>query len=171
MRQYHWNEKGISLGLFIISVAIAGVGVAFVSIAHQMSSAAHHAAAWKKIPAEVTEARLITEKGETRPFIEYVYENSGTRYTGSRLFLSEGPYDKLEPLEDGIRVTYKNEYEKPVTEEYRKGADIEIYNNPHIPQESVVNPIVIKQLRGFMFLGICAVLVAMFLGARSFMYE
>jgi len=165
------GEKGLSLGLFIVAIALGGVGIAFISIAQQTGSLAQYSRTWTKTSGEITEARVETREGKNHPVVEYTYTAGEKQHKGTRLFLTEGPYANVEKAEDGIRVTHLNEHEKPVTTEYRKGADVPVFYNPHLTSESAVNTIALKGMGGFILIGIGALAAAIFFGFRSFMYD
>lgn len=165
------NQKGIAAGLLIISIALAGIGLAFVGAAQHTASLPKFATQWTETKAVVTEAGLAGEEKHREPFVKYTYEVEGKSFEGERIFFSEGPFESLSETENGIRLVAAVPDKETLTLEYGKGDTVTVYYNPRQPREAVLNPYVLKEMKTFFFVGIAAVVAAMVLGVTSLLYE
>jgi hypothetical protein len=93
-------------------------------------------------------------------------------FSGTRIFFSDGPYQKVAPLENGVLI----EALPPQGTEIkvlslRTGESVDVFYNPHNPREAVLVRYPLGEMKMFMLLGILALVFGLFLIAKSLFYE
>ncbi|HTL46557.1 MAG TPA: DUF3592 domain-containing protein [Verrucomicrobiae bacterium] len=164
------NQKGIAISLFIIGLALASVGICFLNIGNQAAGITDFVKTWTEAPGTLITA-AVEKKGEAAlPHVEYRYTASGKEYTGHKVFLSGGPYDRVLETPQGLEIDYTEQNGDSHSVTYAPNTSVPVYYNPRVPAESVLNRAVPGPRKRFTLLGVLGILLGMFFIVRSLAY-
>ncbi len=166
------TSKGIAIGLFVVAISLAALGLSFVSIANHAVTVQNYSERWLKGLAKIDSVKIETKKEKKYPRIQYSFSVNDQSFSGTRIFFSDGPYQKVAPLENGVLI----EALPPQGTEIkvlslRTGESIDVFYNPHNPREAVLVRYPLGEMKMFMLLGILALVFGLFLIAKSLFYE
>lgn len=162
------NQKGISLGLFVVAVSLAAVGLAFINIANHSVSLQGYSEKWTKTLAQIESVKIEVKESKKYPKIQYRFSVDGQSFLGTRIFFSEGPYEKVEEINKGVIIeTFPPQGTEKQLTSLIAGEQIEIFYNPHNPKESVIVRHALGEMKMFMLLGMFALISGLFLVAKS----
>lgn len=167
MRQSLRNQYGLAIGIFIIGIALAAVGVCFLNIGNQASGLADFVRSWPEVPGTITSAALDASGREPRPAVRYTYRVEDQDYEGTRVFLSDGPYHNLTSIASGIEITYVRGNAETMRTLYQNGQSVMVAYNPKAPKESTLNRIVLGTRKRFVVMGVLGVIAGMIFVVRS----
>lgn len=172
MKSWKLNQKGVAAGLLILAILIAGCGLVLINVANHVTGLKSFSETWPSTPGVLKSIETASVNNKIHPKAVYIYSVDGKEYEGTRIYLTDGPYESVEAKDGGIEISvYPPKGAEMETLTLRPGQPLTVYYNKHLPQESVLVRYGLGDLKKFMILGIVGIIVGLAMLAKALTTE
>ncbi|HVF72946.1 MAG TPA: DUF3592 domain-containing protein [Chthoniobacterales bacterium] len=143
-----------------VTGVFALVGGLFLFLGLRSLSAARASQLWPSTPGKITSSQLMAGGTRSKPWykpqVTYTFAVNGQAYTGENVFFGNAR---------------SNSSGKPqaVVDRYREGAEVEVFYNPHQPQQAVLERRTGPSNTIFLILGPLLLILAAFVAIMGLM--